>query len=103
MEALLSGLGKTPFLQMPNPLRTTVNRSLERPLYQLLLMNYLKDPKLCELWYIPYYGQCGICIVSRIQLLGWLVRLGHQRSRGNCQQSNPKGPKDPPIRYLGFG
>ena len=25
-----------------------------------------KDPKLWELWYIPYYGSCRILSISRI-------------------------------------
>ena len=33
---------------------------MERILY------YLKEPKLWELWYIPYYGQCRIHIIGRI-------------------------------------
>ena len=26
----------------------------------------LKDPKLWDLWYIPYYGSCRIYIINRI-------------------------------------
>ena len=26
---------------------------------------YLKDPKLWEFWYIPYYGSCRIYIINR--------------------------------------
>ena len=33
---------------------------------------YLKDPKLWELWYIPYYGSCRIHIINRRAILGGL-------------------------------
>ena len=29
------------------------------------ILHYLKDPKLWELWYIPYYGSCRILSISR--------------------------------------
>ena len=29
------------------------------------ILHYLKDPKLWELWYIPYYGSCRIHIINR--------------------------------------
>ena len=29
-------------------------------------LHYLKHPKLWELWYIPYYGECRINIINRI-------------------------------------
>ena len=29
------------------------------------ILHYLKDPKLWELWYTPYYGQCRIYIINR--------------------------------------
>ena len=32
----------------------------------ILILHYLKDPKLWELWYIPYYGKCRIYIINRI-------------------------------------
>ena len=43
---------------------------LQGLLYALILLviyilNYLQDPKLWELWYIPYYGQCRIYIINR--------------------------------------
>ena len=28
-----------------------------------------KDPKLWELWYIPYYGSCRILSINRIKAL----------------------------------
>ena len=28
------------------------------------ILHTLKDPKLWELWYIPYYGQCRIYIIN---------------------------------------
>ena len=28
------------------------------------ILHYLKDPKLWELWYIPYYGHCTIYIIN---------------------------------------
>ena len=31
------------------------------------ILHYLKDPKLWELWYIPYYGYGRICIIHRSQ------------------------------------
>ena len=31
------------------------------------ILHYLKDPKLCELWYIPYYGSCRILSINRIE------------------------------------
>ena len=30
------------------------------------ILHYLKDPKLWELRYIPYYGQCRILTISSI-------------------------------------
>ena len=30
-----------------------------------ITLHYLKDPKLWELWYTPYYGQCRIDIIHR--------------------------------------
>ena len=30
------------------------------------ILHYFKDPKLWELWYIPYYGSCRILSISRI-------------------------------------
>ena len=30
------------------------------------ILHYLKDPKLWELWYIPFYGSCRILSISRI-------------------------------------
>ena len=30
------------------------------------ILHYLKDPKLWELWYTPYYGSCSILSISRI-------------------------------------
>ena len=39
------------------------------------ILHYLKDPKLWELWYIPYYGSCRILSISRTIYgasgLGW--------------------------------
>ena len=39
-----------------------------RPPKPLLLMieilHYLKDPKLWELWYIPYYGYCRMYTIN---------------------------------------
>ena len=34
-----------------------------------------KDPKLWELWYIPYYGSCRILSISRmgLQVLSFVV------------------------------
>ena len=29
------------------------------------ILHYSKGPKLWELWYIPYYGQCRIHIINR--------------------------------------
>ena len=31
-----------------------------------------KDPKLWELWYIPYYGSCRILSISRMKPLAGL-------------------------------
>ena len=39
------------------------------------ILHYLKDPKLWELWYIPYYGSCRILSINRTSrscLLGGL-------------------------------
>ena len=33
----------------------------------------IKDPKLCYLWYIPFYGSCRIYIISRTWL--WVSGL----------------------------
>ena len=30
------------------------------------ILHYLKDPKLWELWYIPYYGSCRILSINRM-------------------------------------
>ena len=30
-----------------------------------IILHYLKDPKPWELWHIPYYGSCRICIINR--------------------------------------
>ena len=30
------------------------------------ILHYLKDPKLWELWYIPYYGLCRIYVINRM-------------------------------------
>ena len=32
----------------------------------LIMGNDPKDPKLWELWYIPYYGSCRILSINRI-------------------------------------
>ena len=32
------------------------------------ILRYLKDPKLWEFCYIPYYGKCRIYIISRITM-----------------------------------
>ena len=29
------------------------------------ILHYFKDPKLLELWYIPYYGLCRMYIINR--------------------------------------
>ena len=29
------------------------------------ILHYLKDPKLWELWYVPYYGSCRILSINR--------------------------------------
>ena len=34
-------------------------------LLMIEILHYLKDPKLWELWYIPYYGSCRIYIINR--------------------------------------
>ena len=31
------------------------------------ILHYLKDPKLWELWYIPYYGSCRILSINRTE------------------------------------
>ena len=42
--------------------------------YVLRLMDKIlhdpKDPKLWELWYIPYYGSCRILSISRMGPMG---------------------------------
>ena len=37
------------------------------------ILHYLKDPKLWELWYIPYKGQCRILSINRS--LGYTGRV----------------------------
>ena len=44
------------------------------------ILHYLKDPRLWELWYIPYYGSCRIknyglvgfptCVLFRSPIFG---------------------------------
>ena len=34
-------------------------------LLMIYILHYLKDSELCELWYIPHYGSCRICIINR--------------------------------------
>ena len=38
-------------------------------LLMIEILHYLKDPKLWELWYIPYYGSCRIYIINHRVLL----------------------------------
>ena len=35
------------------------------------ILHYLKDPKLWELWYIPYYGSCRILSINRMLVQFW--------------------------------
>ena len=44
------------------------------------ILHYLKDPKLWELRYIPYYGSCRILSISRKG-----SSKGHLGSPGGCQ------------------
>ena len=52
-------------------------RSLFR--YNIRLMDKIlhdpKDPKLWELWYIPYYGSCRILSISRSNLIAMVVGI----------------------------
>ena len=34
-------------------------------LLMIEILHYLKDPKLREFWYVPYYGYCRIDIMNR--------------------------------------
>ena len=38
------------------------------------ILHDLKDPKLWELWYIPYYGSCRILSMSRSTIGAILIR-----------------------------
>ena len=47
-----------------------------------------KDPKLWELWYIPYYGSCRILSIHRMDSSAWTMQsFAHQ-----CPYYDPKGP-----------
>ena len=35
------------------------------------ILYYLKDPKLWELWYIPYSQYCRISLINRIAKTPW--------------------------------
>ena len=45
------------------------------------ILHYLKDPKLWELWYIPYYGYGRIYIINGNPPFSHL-RFGHREPRG---------------------
>ena len=55
----------------------TLNLNLQQPadpknpnlLLMILIVHYLKDPKPWKLWYVPYDGQCRICIINRMRTL----------------------------------
>ena len=53
-----------------NPQTTILNPEPEPYLLRLMIYNlhYLKDPKLWELWDIPYYGSCRISTMNRMIL-----------------------------------
>ena len=46
------------------------------------ILHYLKDPKLWELWYIPYYGSCRILGLgsSAVQVMIQFEDILEQRS-----------------------
>ena len=46
----------------------------------IYILHYLNDPRLWELWYIPYYGDCRIYIINR-----------------SCQTGEDAGPKCLPV------
>ena len=61
-------------------------------LLMIEILHHLKDPKLWELWYSPYYGvKCRIYIINR----SWASYPGSSRA-----QTPQKGP--PPLDRLGF-
>ena len=67
-----------------------------------------KDPKLWELWYIPYYGSCRILSISRIAI----TVFGPQDLGAVLFRSRRPGPSPPlgahpedsrgRLRLLGF-
>ena len=73
---------KNPFTEALFPLFGTLNKTtstlhlnlesaLRIPILLLMdkILHDLKDPKLWELWYIPYYGSCRILSINRISIL----------------------------------
>ena len=55
-----------------------------------------KDPKLWELWYIPYYGSCRILSISRI-----IVGVGAQRAPGcRAKASKPEALEEPQLHHV---
>ena len=53
-----AGGNTTPSLH-PEPPKTRLIRLM------IEILHYLKDPELWELWYIPYMGNAGFCIINR--------------------------------------
>ena len=48
----------------------------------IAILHYLKDPKLWELWYIPYYGYCSIYTINRSFIPSVMVRSLTERRKG---------------------
>ena len=67
-----------------------------------------KDPKLWELWYIPYNGSCRILSINSIYVFShffllciltkkWVCNY-HWGLRGSCARSDPDRPSGPLVR-----
>ena len=53
------------------------------------ILHYLKDPKLWELGYIPYNGQCRILSINSIKGPLLFARLAFQdRLKSNCRRAH---------------
>ena len=74
--------------------------------YMLLMieiLHYLKDPKLWELWYIPYCGSCRISIINRMshkKELPWSSWVeggtrGDGASKAEPSTTGSRNPKTP--------
>ena len=49
--------------------------------HTLYILHYLKDPKLWELSFIPYNGQCRVYIINRMFMVDLLEGAGDLVSR----------------------